>query len=196
MADANTTISFDNSVWSAMADTEVHAEDGRTYTKIWDSGATAHISPYQWMFDSFEEHTETIHIADNSTIQNVFTAPSSILYERYWPKAAYHPFCGAKLTITPSTSTTTPHKAFSNSEHPLKPIMVYDQTAPSYNPGELVYLSKWTQLASLPLVQKKNAMLVMQLSKMTNSSRLTSNPLSYMAVWNLEKMCTLCHSKE
>ncbi|PSR87281.1 hypothetical protein PHLCEN_2v5215 [Hermanssonia centrifuga] len=67
--DANATISFDNSVWSAMADTKVHAEDGRTYTEIWDSGATAHISPYRWMFDSFEEHTETIHIADKSTVQ-------------------------------------------------------------------------------------------------------------------------------
>ncbi len=52
-----------------MADTEVYAEDGRLYPKIWDSGATAHISPYQWMFDSFEDHTETIHIADNLTVQ-------------------------------------------------------------------------------------------------------------------------------
>ncbi len=31
-ADANATISFDNSVWSAMADTKFHAEDGRMYT--------------------------------------------------------------------------------------------------------------------------------------------------------------------
>ncbi len=45
-ADVNTTVSFNNSVWSAMADTEVHAEDGRLYTKIWDSSAIAHISPY------------------------------------------------------------------------------------------------------------------------------------------------------
>ncbi|PSR75503.1 hypothetical protein PHLCEN_2v9099 [Hermanssonia centrifuga] len=71
-----------------MADTKVHAEDGRTYTEIWNSGATAHISPYRWMFDSFEEHTETIYIADNSTIQVVGhgTMVICVPYKNGWRK--------------------------------------------------------------------------------------------------------------
>ncbi|KAJ3559234.1 hypothetical protein NM688_g467 [Phlebia brevispora] len=66
---------FNDGQWSAMATIEelvehvfTIEEQPTTFTEIWDSGAMCHMSPYRWMFDTFEPYADYICLADSTSI--------------------------------------------------------------------------------------------------------------------------------
>ncbi|KAJ3559217.1 hypothetical protein NM688_g477 [Phlebia brevispora] len=66
---------FNDGQWFTMATIEelvehtfTMEEQPTTFTEIWDSGATCHMSLYRWMFDTFEPYDNSICLTDSTTI--------------------------------------------------------------------------------------------------------------------------------
>ncbi|KAJ3539712.1 hypothetical protein NM688_g6325 [Phlebia brevispora] len=86
---------FNDGQWSAMATIEElveHAftieEQPTTFTEIWDSRATCHMSPYRWMFDTFEPYADSIRLADSTSIpvEGKGTMSINTLINGHWTK--------------------------------------------------------------------------------------------------------------